>query len=486
MHRKSKIIKRVPLFFLFILSLLFVGCGDSEDFVVTRPGPQPTVGSLTFQFVKAQQTFTAPTQTTDIRFELFSGTGGNGQLLNTISRDFTTEPITIEASLEVSSVVITYLDEYGIPRGEATIDVVVTPGQNSFVEPPSSGFRVPELVELTATPEQSALIVDQTQQITVVASFDNGDVVELTGITDIGLTYDPTAPNVASVSDAGLITALFPGSTDIQVSLSINDSSDSDTVSVEIAGESMSTDFSGFTTGQSVNGQQGWSNESSALDEEIVDVSDFRTEPAFSDFGPQALRLSSNSRGSAFDQIFAPLLDDSAGETEATARTFDEGTRFNTFELSFDFATTTSSHQPDLKVNVSPDLGDGSRMSYLSFEDLPAGVSIIFDGTVFPYTPSPTTVIATEVSRNVPHKIRLVLMMNDGDGNDVVEVYLDGDLIHTAGSFESYYRYSTGYSGPPIPPVVKTVLFHVLSPDEGGAAGGGFLFTNLVWAVYDS
>jgi hypothetical protein len=58
---------------------------------------------------------------------------------------------------------------------------------------------------------------------------------------------------------------------------------------------------------------------------------------------------------------------------------FSEGTRQNIFETQFDIASTKpSEQQPGLFMSVSPDRGDGSRMSYLGFEDVASGVNVIF------------------------------------------------------------------------------------------------------------
>jgi hypothetical protein len=75
---------------------------------------------------------------------------------------------------------------------------------------------------------------------------------------------------------------------------------------------------------------------------------------------------------------------------------------------------------------VSPDDGQGGRMSYLRFEDQPDGVHVFFDDVTDP-GPFPTvatfneTDIAT-LSRTRSHSIRFSIDFKPGPGNDVVRI----------------------------------------------------------------
>src|SRR5205807_629012 len=117
--------------------------------------------------------------------------------------------------------------------------------------------------------------------------------------------------------------------------------------------------------------------------------------------------------------------------------------------------------QPGLHVSISPDRGDGSRMSYLRFEDGVSGIDVFFDdvqGTINPAN-FVETQVATGLDRTVPHTVKLTLDTIDGPSNDVVKVYIDGTLVETGTSWENYYRYDSEASAEQSPRIVKTVIF---------------------------
>ena len=133
------------------------------------------------------------------------------------------------------------------------------------------------------------------------------------------------------------------------------------------------TTFDTFTLGD-VDAQNGWSSTGS-FDQEVV-----TNTYGYSDFGCQSLRVSNAvTSGSFGDQTFAAPIPDSVGESDATTGSFSEGTRYNHFEIEFDIASAMpNAKQDDLALSVSPDRGDGSRMSYLSFADTDDGISVTF------------------------------------------------------------------------------------------------------------
>lgn len=225
-----------------------------------------------------------------------------------------------------------------------------------------------------------------------------------------------------------------------------------------------------------INGQDGWTKTGS-YDSAVV-----ANTYGFSTFGGQSLRISNAvTSGSFGDQTFAKPLADAVGETIATAGSFSVGTRQTRFEMQFDIATTSTSEQSGLVLSVSPDRGDGSRMSYLRFEDKSGGIDVFFDDVQGTGNPASfvETKIGTGLTRTSPHTIRLVMDVVEGASNDVVKVWIDGSLVHTGTSWENYYRYDTEASAEQTPRIVKTVIFRA-----GGAAvpanlNNGFLFDNL-------
>jgi len=182
------------------------------------------------------------------------------------------------------------------------------------------------------------------------------------------------------------------------------------------------------------------------------------------------------------DQTFAKPISGSVGESISTAGSFLVGTRMNHFEMQFDILSTVpASQQVGLFVSVSPDRGDGSRMSYLGFEDTPAGINVIFydvQGTTNPAN-FVQSIVATGLDRSKPHRIRLTLDVVEGPSNDVVKVYIDCKLVKTGTSWENYYRYDNEASAEQTPRLVKTVLFRTGGTAAPATNGNGFLFDNL-------
>jgi len=125
-----------------------------------------------------------------------------------------------------------------------------------------------------------------------------------------------------------------------------------------VTADSAATDFESFTTG-SVNGQDGWGITGS-YDVEVVDNT-----YGFATFGDKSLRISNAvTSGSFGDQTFSKALVDEAGESTAVNGGQSGGMRQDYFESSWDFASAvTTTEQVGLSVVVSPDRGDGARMS---------------------------------------------------------------------------------------------------------------------------
>ena len=148
--------------------------------------------------------------------------------------------------------------------------------------------------------------------------------------------------------------------------------------------DSVSVDFEAptYVLG-SINGQDGWGPAVNPAYDQEVDSS-FGT-PGF---GAQSLRMSNAvTSGSFGDWVFSKSLGDEAGETLAQNGGMSGGTRQPHFEAEFDLASVMpNAEQTGLQVSVSPDRGDGARMSYLRFNDMPDGIHVIFadyqDGVV--------------------------------------------------------------------------------------------------------
>jgi hypothetical protein len=230
-----------------------------------------------------------------------------------------------------------------------------------------------------------------------------------------------------------------------------------------------------YTTGD-INGQQGWSK-TGPYDVAVATVAGFPGAPQ-NLFGQQALRLSDAVASFSFgDQTFSPGLASPAGEALPQKE----------FAMGFLIATTQTTEQVGLHMSVSPDQGDGSRVSYLRFEDRADGVHVFFDdvsdpgplGTVANFS---DTDIAT-MKRGQVHLIALSIDFKPGPHNDRVKVYIDGRQKASGTTWEDYYRYDPEQlgNGNQVPTVDK-VLFR-----EGGVPtplnlGQGFLVDALTYA----
>ena len=180
-----------------------------------------------------------------------------------------------------------------------------------------------------------------------------------------------------------------------------------------------------YTLGN-INGQQGWMK-TGPYDANVASVAVFPDASGYG-FGSQALRISDAvTSGSFGDQTFSPGLASPAGESAVNRH----------FEASFRIGTTQASQQPGLHMSVSPDDGQGSRMSYLRFEDQLDGVHVFFDDVT---DPGPLGTVATfnetdiaTLTRTVAHRIKFSLDLKPGAANDVVGIYIDGKLQRVHG-----------------------------------------------------
>ena len=239
---------------------------------------------------------------------------------------------------------------------------------------------------------------------------------------------------------------------------------------------------SGYSAGN-IDGQQGWTK-TGTYDAAVANVADFPAASGYG-FGSKALRISDAvTSGSFGDQTFSPGLANEAGETAADSGGPPVGTRQRHLEATFQIGTTKATEQPGLHMAVSPDRGDGARMSYLRFEDHSNGVHVFFDD-VSDQGPVGTTAdfnersIAT-LSRTTAHTVRMAIDFNDGPGNDVVQVLIDGTLVATGGTWEDYYRFDPEQaSGGNHVPTVDKLLFRESGDPDAGNAGQGFLIDNI-------
>jgi hypothetical protein len=211
-----------------------------------------------------------------------------------------------------------------------------------------------------------------------------------------------------------------------------------------------------------------------AYDVAVANVATFPAAALYG-FSTQALRLSDSiTSGSFGDQTFSPGLVHPAGE----------GPAVRIFDSSFRIGTTLATEQSGLHTSVSPDDGNGARMSYLRFEDQPDGVHVLFDDVT---NPGPVghestwneTDIAT-LDRTSAHSIGFSIKFNPGPHNDTVKIFVDGTKLITGTSWEDYHRYDAEQvgNGNVVSPISKMIFREsgTANPDN---AGNGFLVDGL-------
>jgi parallel beta-helix repeat protein len=240
--------------------------------------------------------------------------------------------------------------------------------------------------------------------------------------------------------------------------------------------------------------------------------------------GTQSYRESSAyTSGSFGDQVFGPSLTDRAGEPGSTAAGFAGGTLQPRFTSTMWFKSATGAVQ-DGHVVISPDRGDGARMSWIQVSDNVAdptptcsdsgnpcvtnadcpGYTCLADGrhglsvSFYDYR-EPANIldcgggedaenkcfmfqtVAANLSRNAWHRIDVEMEFYDGKANDVVRVSVDGGPGIRSTSWEDYFPNNQSFQFPTDPPPVDSLLFRVGGSAEG-SAGAGFLFDDVTYA----
>jgi len=242
-----------------------------------------------------------------------------------------------------------------------------------------------------------------------------------------------------------------------------------------------------------IHGQDDWTSLGAngsgcaVYDHQVVDNAVQPVTYSYATFGLQSLRLSNAVTSGCFgDQTFSKRIDGAAGEPDAEGVEFEKVPEppKSHFEAQWDFASTVpDAEQPDLSVVASPDRGDGSRMSWVQMADTRNGLDInFFDvrGKGDPAHFVGPLRIASNLDRTVPHTIRITMDFVEGPSNDVVKVYVDGQLKEIGTSWENYYRYDSeaaAHAGKT--PIVNRIMFRTGGTAAIGNLGKGFLIDNF-------
>ena len=191
-------------------------------------------------------------------------------------------------------------------------------------------------------------------------------------------------------------------------------------------------------------------------------------------FGVQSLRMSNAcASGEFFYQTYSPREPLQVGEARLN----------KVFLAEFAFMSATPAHQPGLFLSVSPDSGEGSRMSWVGLQDTPDGIQVSVTDTPdvdgeFVAHPGPL------LAHSRPHTIRFWIKVNPGIDNDLVRISVDGvDLGQCFTTWENYYRTAPEQAPPPnvnTPADINSLQFRSSVPGPAGlAASGGYLFDNV-------
>ena len=190
-------------------------------------------------------------------------------------------------------------------------------------------------------------------------------------------------------------------------------------------------------------------------------------------FGSQSLRMSNAcASGEFFYQTYSPQELQQVGEARPN----------KVFMAEFAFMSKTRAYQPGLFLSVSPDSGEGSRMSWVGLEDTANGIRVSVNDTPdvdgkFVAYPGPL------LSHSGPHRIRFWIKVNQGIDNDLVRISVDGeDLGQCFTTWENYYRTAPEQAPPPnrnTPATINSLQFRSSVPGPPALPGGGYLFDNV-------
>lgn len=198
------------------------------------------------------------------------------------------------------------------------------------------------------------------------------------------------------------------------------------TPSYQCGGASFTSDT--FTLNASVNGQHGWySDPSSNFDEKVVDIGTDACR------GTGVWKISNAVTSSGFgNQPISPAFTNANGES--TVKSSGGG---DSMSVSF-FIRTVAAVADGSSVTTSLSPTSADRHNYLRIiNDLDAngGFRILaIDGILL----DQTHVVAQNISRGVWHHVKIVNNNPDGGSNDVVQVYLDGNLVSTHTTWEDW------------------------------------------------
>ena len=214
-----------------------------------------------------------------------------------------------------------------------------------------------------------------------------------------------------------------------------------------------------FTVGDgntNINGNDGWMA-TGAYDEGIV---------ADGINGPSLRMSNAITSGSFSDWVFSKPTQSPAGESVAN----------HVYKGEFKFKSATGAAQPGLQISVSPDNGQGARMSFVRLMDMGDGIHVMFNEMRPNSSEFSGVQDIAKVDYPAAHTLRFELKMLPGRNNDQVAVYVDGVKKVVGKSWENYYRDSELHE----PGVVDRMIFQArTSGGDAPTLGHGYLIDNV-------
>jgi uncharacterized repeat protein (TIGR01451 family) len=208
-------------------------------------------------------------------------------------------------------------------------------------------------------------------------------------------------------------------------------------------------------------------------DQEVV----ANTPPAPAQFGSQSLRLS-NAYGTG-PTTFPPEYHYQT-YSKPTTEAAGEGLANTEYTAQFSFISIHPNQLQDgLKISLSPDMGEGGRMSYIGLTDTAAGIDVTFFDT--PILENGDVDFAGydlgTLTRNQVHTIKFWMKLNPGPNDDLLRIYIDGqDYGQCFTTWENFYRATSQEV-----PISDRLLF--LSGNRDGdhlsLLHGGYLFDDV-------
>jgi hypothetical protein len=260
------------------------------------------------------------------------------------------------------------------------------------------------------------------------------------------------------------------------------------------------------TLAGTVDGQNGWTTRDAFTsattvgkwDQQVMNVND-------ANGNRKVFRMSNAiTSGTYASQVFSAKSGQVAGESNAalwndrglvgsspTPLQYGAYASSNTFYSKLAFRSATGAAQTGLALTLSPSAKQATvRMSYVQIADTGSGFDLRFYETLGDGAfPTAFTTIASGLSYAALHTLEIGMTFVDGlttggdgkvYGNDIVKIYLNGSLIHSGTSWESYYaKYEQITAGQRRIQAVDSMLFRVSGTAATGTSGNGFYFEDF-------